>query len=642
MRITPFFLAAVVAIPSAHGEAEPIEQLERVEVFAGQFPTGEQPGAVLDALDVVRTPGAAADINRALQTLPGIQLPDEGNALFVRGGDSTETAMLINGLRYPSSTQLNSPAGHFTGTLNPFEARRITFASGGFGARFGNALSGIVDVETSGAPGINSVTLGAGLGAISAGANITTSETSGVRFTATRSSVAPINGLNGSNRDYPEPPNGHDFSGGGAWEYRRGGELRVFAVEQDFHLGLNVRLPTQQGLFRQRVANRLGTLSWSDSFGAWSFHVDAGGGTLKRSEVVGTVSLATLKEHRQLGGRASYDVNGRVQVSLGGEITREETTLGKIIPPDGFFPGGTFTTRVPGTLSGAFVEADTTLLPHLRAIVGARTDTSSLTRTTTVDPRVSFAWEPHRALTFSLGGGTYHQIPDAYAFVTDFGRTTLPPMRANQLLAAVQLGKAGRLARVEVYTKDYADLVSPNREYRPVPGGHGRADGLDIFLKSPLPFAVIGRLTYSYVDTRRTDADTGRMAPAPFDVNHTASLLLERAFGGWMVGGAWRYASGRPTTPITSGTPDGRGGFSPVYGGAFSERLPALARIDLNASRYYRLNTHTGLVLYAAVNNVLNRRNVYTYEYSDDFSTRRPTPSLFKRGFYFGFSITFN
>ncbi|MSU68440.1 MAG: Plug domain-containing protein, partial [Opitutaceae bacterium] len=53
--------------------------------------------------------GAAADINRALQTFPGVQLPGEGNALFVRGGDSFETVTLVNGLRYPNPHRFETP-----------------------------------------------------------------------------------------------------------------------------------------------------------------------------------------------------------------------------------------------------------------------------------------------------------------------------------------------------------------------------------------------------------------------------------------------------------------------------------------------------------------------------------------------------
>ena len=634
-------LSALVASIAA-AQTAATAKLSTVTVFAGQFPTGELPGAVLNSLEVVRTPGATADINRALQTLPGVQLADEGNALFVRGGDSFETATLVNGLRYPNATRLEAPAGSFAGTLNPFEARRIAFASGGFGARFGNALSGIVELETLGAPPVNSLTLGGGLGAISLGGAAAFTDRAGLRLMATRANTAPIFRLNGATRDYPEPPNGHDFALSGAWEYRPGAELRVFGVEQLQHMALNVNLPTQRGLFRQRTLNRLGTVSWADTFGPWSVNASAGGGTFDRREIIGPVDVQTRTAHRQFAGRVTFDSSERLQLTAGLDGARERTQLAKRIPPSGAFAGGIFSAELPGTRWGAFAEADTAFAPHARAVLGVRTDSSTLTHRRTADPRLSLAWEPRKAVTLSLAGGVYRQIPEAYHFFGDTGRLALPPMRVNQLLAAVQFGKGDRLARLEFHTKNYADLVTLNRAYRPIAGGTGRADGLDLLLKSPLPWAAIGRLTYSYIDTRRTDPDSGRMARAPFDVTHTATLIVERAFGDWTTGAAWRFASGRPITPIVGGAPDGRGGFTPVYGAPFSERLSSLFRLDLNASRYRRLNDHTSLVLYVSLSNVLNRRNVYTYEYSADFAARSTTPSLFGRSVYFGFSLQFN
>ncbi len=635
-------VASAVFASVTFAQTGEIAKLSAVTVFAGQYPTGELPGSVLSSLDVVRTPGAAADINRALQTLPGVQIPDEGNALFVRGGDSIETATLVNGLRYPIATRLNAPAGNFAGTLNPFEARRITFASGGFGARFGNALSGVVDLDTLGVPPASAVTLGGGLGAVSLGAAAAFDGHAGVRLMATRTSTAPIFRLNGEARDYPEPPNGHDLAAAGAWEYRPGAEVRIFAVEQLQHLALNVNLPTLRGLFSSNNLNRLGTVTWSDAFGSWSFNASAGGGTLDRREIAGPVDVQTVTQHRQFVGRIAYDGSERLEFSAGLDGAREHNTLAKLIPPSGSFAGGIFSAALPGTRWGAFVEADAALAPHLRAVLGARTDSSSLTHRTTADPRLSVSWEPRKAVTFSLAGGVYHQIPEAYNFFGDTDRLTLPPMRVNQLLGAVQVGNGDQLARLEIYTKDYADLVALNRTYRPVAGGTGRADGLDVLLKSSLPWAMNGRLTYSYIDTRRTDPDSGSVARAPFDVTHTVALIVERAFGDWVAGAAWRYASGRPITPINGGTANGRGGFDPVYGAPFSERLPPLLRLDLSASRYRWVNDHLGLVLYVSVTNVLNRRNVYTYEYSGDFATRSPTASLFGRSVYFGFSLQFN
>ena len=68
---------AITLIPQA-----PV--LAPITVQAGVYTAGNERGMTLTALEVVTTPGATADISRAMQTLPGVQSVDEGNALSVR------------------------------------------------------------------------------------------------------------------------------------------------------------------------------------------------------------------------------------------------------------------------------------------------------------------------------------------------------------------------------------------------------------------------------------------------------------------------------------------------------------------------------------------------------------------------------
>ncbi len=51
---------------------------------------------LLEPVQVYRTPGAQADIFRALQTLPGVSAPDETAGLFVRGGDVSEVLVSLD------------------------------------------------------------------------------------------------------------------------------------------------------------------------------------------------------------------------------------------------------------------------------------------------------------------------------------------------------------------------------------------------------------------------------------------------------------------------------------------------------------------------------------------------------------------
>jgi hypothetical protein len=58
--------------------------LDPIHVQAGRLAAGSEAGVELNSLQVVTTPGSAADVYRALQTFSGLQTVDEGAGLFVR------------------------------------------------------------------------------------------------------------------------------------------------------------------------------------------------------------------------------------------------------------------------------------------------------------------------------------------------------------------------------------------------------------------------------------------------------------------------------------------------------------------------------------------------------------------------------
>jgi hypothetical protein len=149
-------------------------------------------------------------------------------------------------------------------------------------------------------------------------------------------------------------------------------------------------------------------------------------------------------------------------------------------------------------------------------------------------------------------------------------------------------------------------------------------------------------LSYSYVDSRRTDPNTGLQAPAAYDITHSATAILDQALAhGWSGAMAFRYATGKPYTPVIGATPGvSRDVWTPIYGSPNSLRLPAAIRLDASLSRVKRLSPHNTLVYFCELENLLDRDNLYQYTYNADYSRRIPVRSLFKRSFYVGASLT--
>jgi hypothetical protein len=618
-----------------------------ITVQAGAYTAGNERGATLTALEVVTTPGATADIARAIQTLPGVQNVDEGTGLFVRGGDVSETKVLLNNTVMLSPYNYQTPTGNYTVTVNPFLLDGIFFSSGGFGARYGNILSGVADLRTAGRPVQSSETVVAGLASVSSGADLALSHGLTVHATAGHSDLKYLFDVNGSTRGYSPAPNGDDFSGSVIYDYRPTGQIKTFAIDRTNALGIMVSDPSYTGGYSADVRSRMFTGGWSDVFGSFAPTVGVSYSTARRNEQFGVFNLGTNEGWTQLFSQTTWSPRDEYSFRVGGDADwRDSRFVGSI--PLSFTdvaPGARrtlFDAPVNGTRSGAFAEADWRALTDLRLIAGVRSDYSSLTKVRTLDPRLSAAYQVGAA-TFTAAFGNYHQVPDPLYLSPAIGLPGAPPERALQSVVGAQLGTSGDIARAELYDKQYRDLVGLTRQSRTVVGGGtGVARGADIFVKHQLWPFFSARASYSYVHSWRTDPDTRVQAPAPFDVTNSMTIVGEQVLPkGWSVSMAWRYATGKPFTPVTGATFDVQDHvWTPQYAAPSSERLPPEKKFDVAVSRVTRIAGNNQLVYFFSLDNVLDRTNIYEYTYPADYSRRIPVRSLFNRSVYFGASLT--
>lgn len=627
-------------------EGEPT-LLDPLTVRAGRYTTGAGRGDALTPVEVVSTPGTAADLNRTIQTLPGVQAVDEGTGLYVRGGDYIETHTLIDGAPYRTLQGHDQPAGTFVGTVDPFLLDGISFSSGAFGARHGDALSGLVDLRTRGLPTRPAAEASVGLAAVSALAALPVSSRLGIRAAANLTDTRLLFRLNDPPRDYPEPPHGHDLSGSVVWRYRPSSEVKAFAIQQRSSLGIGVDAPSYTGEYGLDGSSGLAVVNWRDAFGKVAPALTLSRSRLRRTEEFGAYRLVTRSDGVYAGAMVRWNALPGLELGAGVEWERVTTSFDGTIPEhhDARAPGARVRVAnadVAGERTGLYAEAEWAATPHLDLDFGVRTDHATLTGRTTVDPRLAATFTLVPALALSAAWGIYHQVQDPLLFEDRTDSGGLRPMRATHGVVGLQLGGSDGVLRIEAYDKRYTDLARLGRDYETVAGGTGRSRGIDVFLKLTGPGGSTGRLTYSHGRARRTDPATGAHIPAPFDVPHTLTATAEVPFGDtWRVGVAWRSASGRPHTPIVDARYDAaRAVWVSIYGPPASERLPGLRRLDASVYHIRPLGTRAQAVLFVAIQNLTDRANVYDYRYSSDYRTRRPVPSLFNRSIYIGASIS--
>ncbi|MEO0341786.1 MAG: TonB-dependent receptor, partial [Bacteroidota bacterium] len=94
--------------------------------------------------------------------------PEDGR-LFVRGGDARESQIYIDGLRVFSPYSRTIGGTPSRGRYSPMLFKGVSFSTGGYSAGFGQALSGVLDMNTIDQPtdtetNISLMSLGVGLG----------------------------------------------------------------------------------------------------------------------------------------------------------------------------------------------------------------------------------------------------------------------------------------------------------------------------------------------------------------------------------------------------------------------------------------------------------------------------------------------
>ncbi len=622
--------------------------LPGLRATAGAFVAADAPDVSLTPLQVVTTPGAQADIYRAIQTFPGLQHVDEGAGLFVRGGDVTETKVLLNGGRVLSPYRYESPTGGFFGAFDPFLLDGIFFSSGGFGARHGDALSGVAALETLGRPPKASGAATLSLAAMSATAALPVGAALGVRGTLTRSNTRLMFDVNGTTSEFTRVPEGRDASASATWRYGRAGEVEVFALDRWNQLGVVVEETSYSGAYEADERHELVVVSWNDLIGRMRPSAGVSTSGSRRQRSFGAFRLDMDERYDEVRAHAEIGMGAHATLTVGGELERRRSTVAGSVPEQDYDnrPGARrrlFESEVTGTRHGAFAELDWQPGERLRLIGGLRSDRSDLNDERSWDPRLSAAFQLSEAAVLTAAWGLYHQTAGPLFYEGTIGGRSVPPMRAEHRVLGVQLGADDVSLRIEAYDKRYRDLALRTRGYDVVTAGTGSSRGVDVFARPPAFLGLRTRMSLSLIRARRTDPDAGIVARSPYDISRGSTVVVERDFGpSWKTSLAWRSASGQPFTGVVGAVRDTtQDVWVPAYGPPMGERLPAFRRMDLSASRLLSVFGSDLTVLFVGVTNVFDRDNVHSYRYSRDYTKRLPVRSQFKRSIYFGASISF-
>lgn len=621
--------------------------------------------------EVRRAPGAAEDVSRIAQSMPGVAFTNDGrNDLVVRGGSPTENLTVIDGIEIPNINHFGTQgaAGGPIGMLDVNLIDDVQFSSGGFRAEYGDKLSSVMAVRLregnrDGFQGNANLTT-AGVGAVLEGP---LSSRGAYMFSVRRSYLNLIHNLIG----LTAVPNYQDMA------------LKLtYDLSQDHHLSLlflggldairfdaNAHDSTGLQFTNTSLDQWQGTagLSWRWLWGAAGYSDVAAFTNLVNYDIHArdTLNAPTFNDNsqdREFGLRAKAVWQVSKTYTLTGGVTAKAVDFTNTIfwrkdsvqfrDPTGLhyrtFGGIDMNSGSTATKLGAFVDLAAQFAP-LTVTGGVRVDHCDyLTGTNTVvAPRASTSYAFSEATSVNASYGLFYQAPELVWMTTVPENRGLSYMRSWHAIVGLEHQFDSDLKlTVEAYDKEYSDypvslanpyfvLANGGADYGvSIPGaahssGTGHVRGIDVFLQKKLMGNIYGLVSYSF-SRAEFQGDAGGMRPGAFDYRHLFTIIAGYTIDNdWEFSAKWRFAGGRPYTP-----------FDAMQSAAINQgvaddaqynlsRLPDYSRLDVRVEK--RSSFAWGnLVGYFELQNAYARNNVLQFYWN---TTKNTQGEIYQWGF---------
>lgn len=612
---------------------ESVTTLDAVEVSASTFKAGDNSKiAVLKPLDIVTTAGAMGDVIGALQTLPGTQSNPEDGRLFVRGGEARETNIYVDGLRVFTPYIRTIGGSPTRGRFSPFLFKGVSFSTGGYSAAYGQALSGILDMNTIDEPSntesnISIMSIGAGVG------HTQKWDKQSISINTNYINLSPYTWLVPSRANWIKPYQG--FTGEAVYRYKtKNGLVKSYLAGDGngFRLSrqnLDTQLPDSIGIINGNVYS----------------NTSYRGMVSERTSIFAGISLGYNQDqldinqsHRiknQLTGanaRLSFKtvLQDRFIINYGIDFLQQKNAVRF---PKAEDPNGN--DLLQNTM-GAFIETDYYFSKNSAIKAGLRAEYNSLLQKVVIDPRLTFAQKVSNHSQISAAYGRFTQNLDAEFLYYD---SNLGQEQSSHYLINYNYKSDKQILRLESYFKRYQNLL--RYEGRQQLGnlqdfdndGQGYAYGIELFWRAnQLLTNVDFWLSYSWIKHEREYRYYPTSATPAFTTNYKLSLVSKI----WM-------PRLRSQLGLTGNLISGRPYENPNTEGFLNERSKIFK--SLNLSWAYLISQQK--ILFLSVTNLPGFKNEFGYEYGNSRDTDGLFPSRLirpndDRFLFVGFFITFS
>ena len=604
---------------------ESVSEIDAVVISAGSIEASDKKRAttLLTPIDVYTTAGANGQISSALETLPGVQKVGESEGLFVRGGTGTETKFFMDGNLVNNYFGNSVPGIKAMDRLNTSLFKGNVFSSGGYSAVYGQALSGVLALESIDLPERNAADFGISPIFASGGIQrVNQEKTHSYGISLGYSNLELMQKILKFNTDFEKAP--QSFGGNGNFRIKtsRGGFIKYYGSYDTSSMKLsspNLDDETSSDKINQNGKNTFHSLSYREKFGRYTLNlgssytfnqnilhfsnIDQNGSSPFNNDID---SKGNYFNAKALIERKLFKISA-IRAGIELNTTKEETWVS--IAQKNY--------EFRDDITSLFAETDLGISNDLSLKIGARAENSSSINRWNFSPRFAMAYRISKEWTSSLAYGTFFQNPESRFFTENYQPNY---QRADHYIFQVQRAADGRSLRLETYYKKYQDLIKTTTDfYRPIAvnnNGSGYAKGVELFWRDKKSLKNIDYwVSYSYLDSKRDYLNYTESLFPNFAAKHTLSVVAKKFVTNWKTGFniSYNYNSGRPYYNFVTengNTVLKNQGFVKDYQAVnFSlNYLPNLGKKDARA--------FTILVL--SINNVLGTKNEFGYNFSSN------------------------
>ena len=554
---------------------------EKVEVKSDVFASSEERPVSQTSLnrdEIRNTPGSGGDILRSISSLPSVtSLGAEFGDYIVRGGTTEENLVFIDNIPVKDFTLFNDKydagKGGRGAVLASDVIQRADFSAGGFGAKYGDKMSSVLDVglRESNRNRIQTVIF-ADLGNAGGSIDIPFGEKGGWVSSVRRSYIDVVFDVLDLG-DIGRPRN-WDFINKGFYDLNERNKLSFTAINSFETFTLSSlqaaaadrrtdRLETNRRS-RRTIAGLTLSTTISDStlsqVTAWG-NLQHNDGSLWRVDTARTVQRSRDLRDSQFGIKEELtsSISKKIQFAVGGGLvfdqanyfTFERSGFG-FSPLEEEYNAPNRSNRLDlGTKTSAYGYGQITLRPNTRISItpAVRFDRSAITDETLVSPRFSARFSATSKIAFTFATGIYRQPPSLFVLSLTPANRNLKSQTAFHLIGGIEWQPMEDLrVRAEVFRKKYDNLV-----IQPILGnfnytnaGSGDADGVEISMQKALSGKWAGQVSYSFINSKRRLTDGGFAFPSDEDRPHQFTAIGITRLWGITLAGKYRVASGVP------------------------------------------------------------------------------------------------